>query len=115
MSKWLIITVTMVVVTIGIIVAALVYLLKKNQAEEDAADDLFLRSKTALLNKSVEEQLKNGIVSTEGVKILVNSKTAQNTVAQSNAALTAALASKRKVIDDLKRKYNEEMSKIKNK
>jgi len=115
MSKWVIITVSAVLVTVGIIFGALVYLLKKNQAEEDAADELFLKSKSALLNTAVSEQLKQGVVYTEGSKVLAGSKVTQAAVAQSNSALAAALAAKQKVIDDLKRKYQQELSKIKTK
>ena len=114
MSKWIVITVSMVVVTVGIIFGALVYLLKKNQAEEDAADELFLRSKTALLNNAVSEQLKTGVVSVEGKKVLANSKISQQTIAKSNSTIAAALAAKQKVINDLKRAYQVELSKIKN-
>lgn len=113
MSKWIIITVSTVLVTVGIIFGALVYLLKKNQAEEDAADELFLKSKTALLNNAVSEQLKTGVVAVEGSKVLASSKVVQAAVAQSNSTLAAALAAKQKIIDDLKRKYQNEMSKIK--
>lgn len=109
----MIITVSAVLVTVGIIFGALIYLLKKNQAEEDAADELFLKSKSALLNNAVSEQLKQGVVYTEGSKVLASSKVTQAAVAQSNSALAAALAAKQKVIDDLKRKYQNEMSKIK--
>ena len=61
MSKWIVITGAMVLVTIGIIFAALIYLLKKNETDEDAADELFLRNKSALLNIAVTEQLKTGV------------------------------------------------------
>lgn len=115
MSKWIVITVSAVLITTGIIFGALIYLLKKNQAEEDAADELFLKSKSALLNNAVSEQLKQGVVYTEGSKVLASSKVTQAAVAQSNSALAAALAAKQKVIDDLKRKYQQELSKIKTK
>jgi len=113
MSKWVIITVSMVLVTVGIIFGALVYLLKKNQAEEDAADEIFLRNKSVLLNSAVNEQLKHGVVAVEGNKVLTDSKASQQAVGQSNFKLAAALASKQKLIDDLKKKYQNEMSKIK--
>jgi hypothetical protein len=113
MSKWVIITVAMVLVTVGIIFAALIYLLKKNEADEDAADELFLRNKSALLNIAVAEQLKTGVVAAEGNKVLAGSKASQQAVGQSNSKIAAALASKQKVIDDLKRKYQQELSKIK--
>jgi len=115
MSKWVIITVSMVLVTVGIIFGALVYLLKKNQAEEDAADEIFLRSKSALLNSAVSEQLKTGVVAVEGNKVLADSKTNQQVIGQSNSKIAEALAAKQKVINDLKRKYQVELSKIKNK
>ena len=115
MSKWVIITVAMVLITVGLIVGALIYLLKKNDADEDAADELFLRDKSALLNNAVTEQLKSGVVAVEGSKVLVDSKASQQAVGKSNSALAAALATKQKVIDDLKRKYQQELSKIKNK
>jgi len=114
MSKWVIITIAMVIITTGVIFGALVYLLKKNQAEEDAADELYLRSKSALLNNSITEQLKKGVVAVEGNKVLANSKVSQQTIAQSNSTLAAALAAKQKVINDLKRAYQVELSKIKN-
>lgn len=113
MSKWIVITVAMVLITVGLIVGALIYLLKKNQAEEDAADELFLKSKSALLNNAVSEQLKQGVVATEGSKVLASSKVTQAAVAQSNSTLATALAAKQKVIDDLKMKYRNEMSKLK--
>lgn len=113
MSKWVIITVSMVLVTIGIIFGALVYLLKKNEADEDAADELFLRNKSALLNNAVTEQLKTGVVAVEGNKVLVDSKTNQQIIGKSNSTLAAALAAKQKIIDDLKKKYQKELSKIK--
>ena len=115
MSKWVIITVSMVLVTIGIIFGALVYLLKKNQVDEDAADEIFLRNKSALLNNAVAEQLKQGVVATEGNKVLLSTKASQQAIGMSNRAIVAALASKQKVIDDLKRKYQAELTKIKNK
>ena len=115
MSKWVIITVSMVLVTVGIIFAALVYFLKKNEADEDAADEIFLRSKSALLNSAVTEQLKSGVVAVEGNKVLSETKASQQVIGQSNSQLAAALATKQKVIDDLKRKYQQELSKIKNK
>lgn len=114
MSKWFVITVSMVIVTVGLIFGALVYLLKKNQAEEDAADELYLRSKSALLNNAISEQLKTGVVAVEGNKVLANSKASQQTIAQSNSKIAAALAAKQKVINDLKRVYQVELSKIKN-
>lgn len=113
MSKWVIITVSMVLITIGIIVGALIYLLKKNEADEDAADELFLRNKSALLNNAVNEQLKSGVVAVEGNKVLLETKASQQAVGQSNSQLSAYLASKKKVIDDLKKKYQQELSKIK--
>lgn len=115
MSKWVVITVSMVLITTGIIFGALVYLLKKNQAEEDAADEIFLRSKSALLNSAVSEQLKTSTVAVEGNKVLANSKVSQQAIGMSNTAIAAALAAKQKVIDDLRRKYETELSKIKNK
>jgi NADH:ubiquinone oxidoreductase subunit 5 (subunit L)/multisubunit Na+/H+ antiporter MnhA subunit len=115
MSKWIVITVSMVLVTVGIIFGALVYFLKKNQAEEDAADEIFLRSKSALLNNAVSEQLKTSTVAVEGNKVLANSKVSQQAIGMSNTAIAAALAAKQKVIDDLRRKYETELSKIKNK
>ena len=114
MSKWVVITVSMVIVTVGLIFGALVYLLKKNQAEEDAADEIFLRSKSALLNNAVSEQLKTGVVAVEGNKVLADSKTTQQTIVQSNSKIAEVLAAKQKVIDDLKMKYQQELSKIKN-
>ena len=113
MSKWVIITVSAVLITVGIIFGALVYLLKKSQADEDAADEIYLRNKSALLNNSVNEQLKTGVIAVEGNKVLANSKVSQQTISLSNAQLAAALASKQKVIDDLKSKYQQELSKIK--
>ena len=109
----MIITISAVLVTVGIIFGALVYLLKKNQADEDAADEIYLRNKTALLNNAVTEQLKTGVVATEGSKVLASSKVTQTAVARSNSTLAAALAAKQKIIDDLKRKYQQELSKIK--
>lgn len=103
----------MVIVTIGIIFAALIYLLKKNETDEDAADELFLRDKSALLNIAVTEQLKTGVVAVEGNKALAGSIASQQIIGQSNSTLAAALAAKQKVIDDLKRKYQQELSKIK--
>ena len=113
MSKWMIITISAVLITVGIIFGSLVYLLKKNQADEDAADEIYLRNKSALLNNSVNEQLKTGVIAAEGHKVLANTKVSQQTISQSNSQLAAALASKQKVIDDLKKKYQQEISKIK--
>ena len=113
MSKWMIITISAVLITVGIIFGSLVYLLKKNQADEDAADEIYLRNKSALLNNSVNEQLKTGVIAAEGNKVLANTKVSQQTISQSNSQLAAALASKQKVIDDLKKKYQQEISKIK--
>ena len=115
MSKWIVITVSAVLITVGIIFGALVYLLKKNQTEEDAADEIFLRSKTALLNNAITTDLKSGVVAVEGSKVLASSKASQQVVDQSNSKIAAALAAKQKIIDDLKRKYQQELSKIKNK
>ena len=109
----MIITISAVLITVGIIFGALVYLLKKNQSEEDAADEIFLRNKSALLNNAVNEQLKTGVIAAEGNKVLANTKVSQQTISQSNSQLAAALASKQKVIDDLKKKYQQEISKIK--
>jgi len=103
----------MVIITTGIIFGALVYLLKKNQAEEDAADEIFLRNKSALLNNAVTEQLKTGVVAIEGNKVLEGSKTNEQVVGQSNYKIATALAAKQKVINGLKRKYQVEMSKLK--
>lgn len=113
MSKWVIITVSMVLITIGIVFGALIYLLKKNEADEDAADELFLRNKSALLNNAVNEQLKTGVVAVEGNKVLADSKASQQAVGQFNSKLAVALATKQKLIDDLKKKYQNEISKIK--
>ena len=113
MSKWMIITISAVLITVGIIFGSLVYVLKKNQADEDAADEIYLRNKSALLNNSVNEQLKTGVIAAEGNKVLANTKVSQQTISQSNSQLAAALASKQKVIDDLKKKYQQEISKIK--
>lgn len=113
MSKWVIITVSMVLVTIGIVFGALVYLLKKNEADEDAADEIFLRNKSAFLNNAVTEQLKKGGVAVEGNKVLEDSKYTQQAISQSNSKISAALASEQRVINELKRKYQVELSKIK--
>jgi uncharacterized membrane-anchored protein YhcB (DUF1043 family) len=114
MSKWVVITVTAVIVTVGIVIGVLIYLLKRNQVEEDAADEVFLRSKAALLNTAVTEQLKTGTVAVEGKKVFADSEAKQKVIGQSNSEIVTALASKQKVIDALKKKYQDELSKIKN-
>ena len=114
MSKWVVITVTAVIVTVGIVIGVLIYLLKRNQVEEDAADEVFLRSKAALLNIAVTEQLKTGTVAVEGKKVLADSEAKQKVIGQSNSEIVTALSTKQKVIDALKKKYQDELSKIKN-
>jgi len=113
MSKWLIITVSAVLITIGIITGAIIFWLKKSEKDDDAADEVYLKTKSALLNNAVDSQLKSGALAVEGKQIAIDSAATINAVSRNNSLLSAEIAKKKAFIDNLRKKYMQELQKIK--
>lgn len=113
MSKWLIITISAVLITVGIITGAIIFWIKKSKSDDDAADEIYLKTKAALLNNAVDSYLVSGALADESKKIAVDSATTRNAVSRNNSILSAEIAKKKAFIDNLRKKYMQELNKIK--
>lgn len=109
MSKWIIITTAATVITAGIVIGVLLLFIRKSQAEDDAADEIYMRAKTSLLNAAIDAQLNQGVLSTEGGKIVSGAASTKMAVSRSNNLLSSAIAKQRDYISKLKEKYRLEM------
>ena len=113
MSKWIIITTAAVLITVGLVIGAIIFFLKKTEKDDDAADEVYLKTKSALLNNAIDSQLNSGVVATEAKQIAVDSAATRNAVNRNNSLLAAGLAKKKAFINNLRKKYMQEMQKIK--
>lgn len=113
MSKWLIITISAVLITVGIITGAIIFWIKKSKSDDDAADEIYLKTKAALLNNAVDSYLDSGALADESKKIAINSAATRNAVNRNNSLLAAEIAKKKASIDNLRKKYMQELNKIK--
>ena len=109
MSKWIIITAAATLITVGIVIAVLLFFIDKSQAEDDAADKIHLRAKKSILNAAIDAQLNQGVLSREGGKLVSDASNTQMVVSRSNNLLSSAIAQQRDYISKLKEKYRREM------
>lgn len=109
MSKWIIITAAAALTTVGIVIAVLLFFIEKSRAEDDAADKIYLRAKTSLLNAAVDAQFDQGVLSTEGGKLVSGAANTKKVVSRSNKLLSSAISKQRDYISKLKGKYQREM------
>jgi hypothetical protein len=113
MSKWLVITFSAVLVTVGVVTWALAFFVERYQKEVDVADDVFLRSKIQMLNDAIDAQVRAGFLQTESDKIASGVAASIRAVTQEDAKIAAGLAERKKYVDTVKKKYREELAKIK--
>jgi hypothetical protein len=113
MSKWLVITISAVLVTVGLVTWALIFFIERYQKEADAADDMFLRSKVQMLNNVVDAQLQSGILYSESNNIASRAAASTRAVTQEGAKIAADLAKRKKYVDLVRTRYHEELAKIK--
>ena len=116
-SKWVIITIAAVLVTISIVVASIIIILKKINKNEKVNDELFLRQKQDLLRRAIDQKLDgdSNLVQVESSKILNIVNDGEKTADSSNNVLKKQISSQQKLIDLIKKKYAAEMNKIRTK
>jgi hypothetical protein len=115
MSRWLVITIASLVITVALIVIGLIFFFKRSEVDDRAADEIFLKQKQDLLKLAVNKQLQGdaNAVKVESSKIISQASAVDNAVNTSNSKLGGLIAKQRLAIENLKKKYAEEMRKIK--
>jgi hypothetical protein len=115
MSRWLVITIAAVVITVALIAIGLIFFLKRTEVDDRAADEIFLKQKQDLLKLAINKQLQGdaNAVKVESAKITAQASSVDSAVNTSNSKLGGLIAKQRLAIENLKKKYAEEMRKIK--
>ena len=112
MSRWLIITISGIIISAAITIGVMFFLIKKNEKEEKEADKMYLEQKANLLNAAVKSNL-NASKSTAGASALLDEvNTTQTTVNKSTSALAGVVARQKSLLQTIKDKYAEEKKKI---
>jgi len=115
MSRWLVITIAAVVITVALIAIGLIFFLKRTEVDDRAADEIFLKQKQDLLKLAINKQLQGdtNVVKAESAKITAQASAVDSAVNKSNSKLGVLIAKQQSAIANLKKKYAEEMKKIK--
>jgi hypothetical protein len=115
MSRWLVITIASIVITVSLIAVSLIFFFKRSEVDDRAADEIFLRQKEGLLKLAINKQLQGDAdaVKVESAKITAQASVVDSAVNKSNSKLGVLIAKQQSAIANLKKKYAEEMKKIK--
>ena len=112
MSRWLVITISGIIIAAAITIAIMFFLIKKNEKEEKEADKMYLEQKANLLNAAVKSNL-NASKSTAGASALLDEvNNTQTTVNKSTSALAGVVARQKSLLQTVKDKYAAEKKKI---
>jgi len=113
MSKWLVITFSAMLVTVGVMTLALSFFIERYKKEAEIADDVFLREKIQMLNDAIDAQIRTGTLQQQSDNIASKVAASIRAVTKEDAKLTAGLAERKKYVDIVQKKYREELAKIK--
>jgi hypothetical protein len=117
MSRWLVITLSAVVIVSALVIGITFVLLKNSETEEKAQDEIFLKQKADLLKLAVDSKMNNDTtdVSVQSGKILENVNSTKKEVNKSNSKLAGLIAKQKAAITALRKKYEREKNKVLNK
>jgi len=106
-SRWVIITLSAVIIASALVIGLTYFLLKKSDEEERAADEVYLRSKTSMLKAAVDNTIQDNsrYINAQSSKILENVNSSNNTVQKSTSKLSGLIARQKAAIAELKKKY----------
>jgi flagellar basal body-associated protein FliL len=114
-SRWVIITLSAIIIASALVIGITYFLLKKSDEEERAADEVYLRSKTSMLKAAVDNTIQDNsrYINVQSSKILENVNSSNNTVQKSTSKLSGLIARQKAAIAELKKKYMTERKMIK--
>lgn len=115
MSRWLVITISAIVIASVLTIGFVVLLLRKSDEEERAADEMYLKQKQNLLKLAINTKLQqgDGIVQTASGDILQQVNDTGAIVDKSNSKLANIIARNKAMIAAIKQKYEAEKNKLK--
>jgi hypothetical protein len=115
MSRWLIITISAIVIASVFTIGLVYFLLKNSDKEERAADEVYLRQKKDLLKLAVDKNMNDntGILQVQSGNILKQVDATGRTVGKSNSKLAGLISEQKAAIAALKNKYETENNEIK--
>jgi hypothetical protein len=115
MSRWVVITISAIVIASAMTIGLVYFLLKNSDTEERAADEIYLKQKKDLLKLAVDKNMNDstGILQVQSGNILKGVDTTGRTVGKSNSKLAGLIARQKAAIAELKKKYTSEKNKIK--
>ena len=113
-SRWVIITLSAIIIVSALVIGITYFLLKKSDEEERAADEVYLRSKANMLKAAVGNNIQNNsiYVTAQSGKILENANSSNKTVQRSTSKLSGLIARQKAAIAELKKKYLAESGKL---
>lgn len=114
MSRWLVITLSAILITSAIVIGVLVFLMKKMEKEEDEADKLYLQQKADLLQSAVSANLSDGsnVLRERSDELLKDAVATKNKVGKENSKLGDIISKQKKLLSSLRNKYSEAKKKI---
>ena len=114
MSRWVIITIAAIVIASVLTIGLVVFLLRKSDEEERAADEIYLKQKQNLLKIAVDTKLQqgDGIVQTASGDILKRVNDTGAAVDKSNSKLADLISRQKATVDALTQKYEAEKNKL---
>jgi len=114
MSRWVIITIAAIVIASVLTIGLVVFLLRKSDEEERAADEMYLKQKQNLLKLAVTTKLQqgDGIVQTASGDILQRVNDTGATVDKSNSKLADLISRQKATLAAIKQKYEAEKNKL---
>jgi Kef-type K+ transport system membrane component KefB len=114
MSRWIIITIAAIVIASVLTIGLVVFLLRKSDEEERAADEMYLKQKQNLLKLAVTTKLQqgDGVVQSASGDILKRVNDTGATVDKSNSKLADLISRQKATIAAIKQKYEAEKNKL---
>ncbi|AGE50825.1 hypothetical protein PBCVCVB1_388R [Paramecium bursaria Chlorella virus CVB-1] len=113
-SRWVIITLSAIIIASALVIGITYFLLKKSDEEERAADEIYLRSKASMLKAAVDNSMQTNseYINAQSGKILENVNSSNKTVQRSTSKLSGLIARQKAAIAELKKKYLAESGKL---
>ncbi|NBV84388.1 hypothetical protein EBR57_09770 [bacterium] len=112
MSRWLVITVSGIVIAAAITIVIMFYLIKKNEKAEQDADKLYLEQKADILSAALKTNLGSSD-STAGASALLDAANKTRAkVDSSTTALAGVVARQKSLLQTLKNKYAAEKARV---
>ena len=113
-SRWVIITLSAIIIASALVIGITYFLLKKSDEEERSADEVYLRSKASMLKVAVDNniQANSKYVDVQSSRILENVNSSNKTVQKSTSKLSGLIARQKAAIAELKKRYTAENGKL---